>query len=337
MARSHQILRWIVTGVVALALSGCATITGKDDGQGPGRETLTLTFVEMLRNEASLRGEAFKEIDIPRDPALSAVTLQRPVGVFADAFRVYVTDANLQKVFIFDRGARTVTFIQPAASAEAAFSRPSGVAVDTANVVYVADMQKGMVFGFDVNGNPLATIGRWSPLAGPSGLAVDRTTNRLYVADPPGRRVRVFTTVNGELVFDLTASSAGEAFRSPRAVALDRAGNLFVLDDKAMLVTVVDPSGKVLRAFPLRAEGILVPTRPRGIAVDSAGRVYVTDEMANSIFIYDSDGTYLQSWGRPGSLAGEFQLPQGIFIDSADRIYIVDQANGRVQVFRSLQ
>jgi DNA-binding beta-propeller fold protein YncE len=291
----------------------------------------------MLRNEASLRGEAFKEIDIPRDPALSAVTLQRPTGVFADAFRVYVTDANLQKVFIFDRGSRTVKFIQPAAGSEAAFSRPSGVAVDAANVVYVADSQKGMVFGFDLNGNPLATIGRWAPLTAPSGVAVDRAMSRLYVADPQGRRVRVFTTVNGDLVFDLTNTSAGEAFRSPRAVALDRSGNLLVLDDRAMRVYVFDPTGKVLRAFPLRSEGMLVPTRPRGIAVDSAGHVYITDDMANGIFIYDADGTFLQRWGRPGSLTGEFQSPEGIFIDNADLIYVADQVNGRVQVFRYLR
>jgi DNA-binding beta-propeller fold protein YncE len=331
-------LRWILSGFVVLAVSGCAMLAGKDEGQGPaGREAIRISFVEMLRNEASLRGEAFREIDIPRDPALSTVTLQRPIGVFADAFRVYVTDANLQKVFIFDRGSRTVTFIQPAALSEAAFSRPSGVAVDAANVVYVADSQKGMVFGFDLNGNPLSTIARWAPLTAPAGLAVDRMTNRLYVADPQGRRVRVFTTVNGELVSDLTNAAPGEAFRSPRAVALDKAGNLLVLDDKALRVTVVEPSGKVLRVFPLRAEGLLVPTRPRGIAVDSAGHVYITDDMANGIFIYDVDGTFLQRWGRPGSLTGEFQSPEGIYIDNADLIYVADQVNGRVQVFRYLR
>lgn len=327
-------MRRILSLMAAAAVGGCAVLAGPDMQPGPDEKPHhRIAFVEVLRNEASLRGEAFKEMDPVRDPALASVTLQRPAGVFADAFRVYVTDENLQKAFIFDRGTRTVRFIQPAAASEAAFNRPSGIAVDATNVVYVADSQKGMVFGFDLGGNHLTTIGRWAPLAFPTGVAVDRTTNRLYVADPRGRRVRVYTTVNGDLVLDL----AGDAFRSPRAVALDGAGNVLVLDDRAMQVFVFSPSGTALRTFPLRVEGALAPARPRGIAVDSAGRVYVTDGATNSVFIYGPDGDVLERWGRTGSLAGEFQSPEGIYIDTTDLIYVADQLNGRVQVFRLLK
>jgi DNA-binding beta-propeller fold protein YncE len=321
--------------VIAVTGGGCSIIAGKEDTGLPGQDekTIQLYYVETLRNQASLRGEGFRDVVYT---AGTPTTLQRPNTVFADAHRVYVTDQTLPpRVFIFDRGERTASILAvPLPPADGKLVNPTAIAVDSGNVILVADAQQGRVFGYDRNGVLLLTFGKSGDLAYPTGIVIDNRRNRIYIADSHAHLVRAFTSL-GDRVFDIGVDgSAEQRLKSPIGLAMDQEGRIYVLDDQNKRVHVYDPAGTLIRKFPLSRGVPGDSLRPRGIAVDSAGHIYVSDSVNNNILIFESDGRYLKTWGKTGSLSGDFWTPQGLFIDERDHIYIADQTNARIQVYQ---
>lgn len=324
--------------LIAMSTANCAFIAGKDDPGAPGQDDkhIRLDYVETLRNQASLRGEGFRDIV---HTVGTPTTLQRPNSVFADAFRVYVTDQTQPaRVFIFDRGDRTASILAvPAPPAEGKLLNPLGIAVDSGNVIYVADAQQGRVFGYDRNGALLLALGKTGDLAYPSGVAIDRRRSRIYIADSHAHLVKAFTVL-GDRLFEIgDDGKTDQRLKSPTGIALDKEGRIHVLDSQSRRVSVYGTDGKFLRKFPLSRGGVGDSIRPQGIAVDSVGHVYVSDSVNNNILIFDPDGSFLRTWGKTGNLSGDFWTPQGIFIDERDTIYIADQTNSRVQVYQFIK
>jgi DNA-binding beta-propeller fold protein YncE len=321
--------------IIAMTGAGCAVIAGKEDSvvSGQGEKQFRLNYVETLRNQASLRGEGF--LDVVQS-AGTPTTLQRPNSVYADAFRVYVTDQTQPpRVFIFDRGDRTARILAvPPPPADGKLLNPTGIAIDSGNVIYVADPQQGRVFGYDLNGFLLLTYGKTGDLVYPMGIAIDKRRNRIYIADSHAHQVRAFTSL-GDRLFDISGDGpADKRLKSPIALALDKDGRLYVLDGQSKHVHLFDPEGKFIKRFSLSRGVPGDSIRPKGIAVDSAGHVYVADSVNNNILIFESDGSYLRTWGKTGTVSGDFWTPQGLFIDERDQIYIADQANARIQVYQ---
>ncbi len=218
--------------LVSLVVGGCTLLAGADDGQelsaGP-----RMRFVETLRNQESLAGEGWREGIILSAPTTSdlQLSLQRPNSVYADDFKVYVTDRSgpPARVFVFDRGARTVTILDKANGVN--LLDPSGIVVDAAGIIFVADAQQGRVFGYDLQGRNLYTIGKKGELQFPAGLAVDKKRNKLYVADAHAHVVKVFDNM-GMFLYDVGTSSGPGELKYPVAVALDRTGAVYVLDGR---------------------------------------------------------------------------------------------------------
>jgi len=327
--RTHRAVSILV--VLFLATSGCSLMLGREDANPFG---FFLVYKETLRNEASLQGEGLKDLAYATD---RAGTLQRPNSVFADQFRVYVTDATPARVFLFDRGTRTATVVAiPAAPSEGSLVSPTGIVADVAGTIFVSDSQQGRVFGYDRSGKLLYVLGRFGEFAFPSGLAIDTVRNRLYITDAQAHQVKVFDML-GNRLFDISGSGKKEdSFKFPGAVVIARNGDLYVLDTLRRGVYVYDPDGIYMRTISVAsadtASGVAI--QPKGVALDSDGHLYVTDAVSNTILVFDKDGRFLFTWGKTGSLNGDFWTPAGIFIDEHDQIYIADQTNGRVQVFQ---
>lgn len=332
----------------SLAASGCGLILGESNAGLESEPPLAIQFVESLRNQESLRGESYRE-QIPG--TTSSTALQRPSAVFADEYRVYVTDIYLNppaissaRVFVFDRASATASVLNISSfsgRSEGKLLAPSGIAVDHGTVIFVSDSQLGKVFGYDRNGAVLKILGRpqayslngYGDLASPKGLAIDTKRGRIYVAD--SQAVKAFNT-SGEYVFEIRGGG-GKDFRSAAAVSVDKNGNIFVLDGMRPRVSIFDQEGGFISSFSLKTPSLGRPVKPSGIAVDSDGHVYVTDTFNNCVFIFQHDGTFLATWGRTGLLTGDFWTPAGIFIDERDFIYIADQTNGRIQTFQYLK
>lgn len=137
-------------------------------------------------------------------------------------------------------------------------------------------------------------------------------------------------------------------FKSPKKIALDDAGDVYVADTINHRVQVFDADGRFLRKWGSAGVGDGQFTNLGGIALDGARNVYVVDaddmlEQEGKIFssnrsghrvqVFDSSGRFQRQWGSKGSADGQFQMPQGIAIDVAGNVYVADALNHRVQVF----
>jgi len=182
----------------------------------------------------------------------------------------------------------------------ASFFSPSGVAVDGAGNVYVADRNNNMIRKITANGVVSTLAGRnyefyddsgtLTHFFLPSGIAVDGSGN-VYVADTYHNMIRKITDdgVVSTLAGSTTsghADSTGTAarFSCPIGVAVDDSGNVYVGDKFNNLIRKITAAGVVSTIAGDRSygstDGIGTAASfkfPMGMAVDGSGNVYVGD------------------------------------------------------------
>ncbi|HLN00825.1 MAG TPA: hypothetical protein VK335_16165 [Bryobacteraceae bacterium] len=230
---------------------------------------------------------------------------------------LYIAEPDNNRVQMLPRGGALQPFagsVNPGDSgdegpaAAAQFVAPSGVAVDRAGNVYIADTANhnvrkvtadGIVHhfagsgspGFDGDGGPASSASLFLP----SGLAVDGNGN-VYIADSNNQRIRkvtpdgTITTIAGNGDINSTgdegpATDAGVP--APSSVAVDGAGNVYVtepLDHVVRKITtdgmihtvagIVDSSGFSGDGGPATSAQLWAPG---GVALDFNGALYIAD------------------------------------------------------------
>lgn len=172
-------------------------------------------------------------------------------------------------------------------------------------------------------------------LYGPAGIAIEASSQELYVADQYNSRIERFDAAGDFLsVLDGHDTPAG-AFAYPSAVAVDQStGAVYVADLGNNVVDKFDASG----AYVSQINGSGTPaasfTYPGGLAVDPVnGDLYVSDSGANVVDRFDSSGAYLDQLGEPGSGDGQLLSPGQLAVDGSHGVYVTDSGNGRVQEF----
>lgn len=135
------------------------------------------------------------------------------------------------------------------------------------------------------------------------------------------------------------APSAGSLL-SPRGVAVDRRGFVFVADSQRNVVLKLDPNGQVVTRVGSPGTGDAQFNEPWGLAVDKDGFVYVADTWNHRIQKFDNDLRFVAKWGGFGEVpnggernAGLFYGPRSIAIDPEGNLFITDTGNKRVQKF----
>jgi uncharacterized protein (TIGR03437 family) len=248
----------------------------------------------------------------------------------------------------------------PATSAQLHF--PSGVAVDSALNLYIADsannrirkVSNGVITTVAGNG-PLGFGGDNGPatsaqLNSPSAVAVDSAAN-FYIAEPYNNRIRkvsngVITTVAGNSLNGDNGPATSAQLYSPQGVAVDSDGNLYVADPgnnrirKVSNGVITTVAGNGTPGFsgdngPATSAQL---NRPQGVAVDSAGNFYVADrnnnrirEVSNGVITtVAGNGTYFCCGDNGPATSAQLRHPSGIAVDSADDLYIADTYNNRV-------
>ena len=196
----------------------------------------------------------------------------------------------------------------------ARFARPTGVAVDSAGTVYVADTGNNTIRKITPDGvvttfaglagtigstNGTGSAARFST---PTGVAVDSAGN-VYVTELRNQTIRkitaagVVTTLAGSAGSSGSVDGTGSVARfnfddtSFPSIALDGAGNAYVPDNST--IRKITPAGVVTTLAGLAgsrgsADGIGIVARfktPYGIGVDGAGNVFVADTYNNAIRI----------------------------------------------------
>jgi uncharacterized protein (TIGR03437 family) len=187
----------------------------------------------------------------------------------------------------------------------APLSSPSGVAVDAAGNVYIADAGNYRIRKVSAGGIITTFAGDGTPtqLSGQINLAVDAAGN-VYVADTGNLRVlrispsAVVTTVAGTGKAGLDAdgiSAASAALGGPVAVAVDPEGSVLIADGRVRRVrqdgiidTVaggVEPFGPRQQAAVEGVPAFLTPLAfPRSIASDLAGNLVIADSGVGRVY-----------------------------------------------------
>lgn len=243
--------------------------------------------------------------------------------------------------------------------AAARFNGPSGVAMDAAGNVYVADVWNHIVRKI-TPGGAVSTLAGTAGVSGsvdgtgasarfyaPMGVAVDAAGNVL-VADTYNSTIRKITS--GGVVSTLagTAGAAGSAdgvgaaarFTAPFGVAVDAVGNVYVTDTRNHTIRKITSGGVVstLAGWPGvsgSTDGTGSAARfstPTGVAADVAGNLFVADALNYTIRKITPGGavsTLAGTAGVSGSADGvgasaKFGEPDGVAVDAAGNVFVGD-------------
>ena len=220
--------------------------------------------------------------------------LKRPQALaLDDAGKVYVLDAQLRKVMIFDG----MGLFLDAIALGRAFSNPVGIAVQgDGQTVYVVD--RGNVDQDDHKVVALAPDGAERFRLGPRGngpgrfniplAAAAAADGTLYVVDSGNFRVQAFNA-KGDFKFQFGGAGIGIGqFSRPRAISLDHEGNIYVADGGFNNVQIFNSAGQLL--MPLgrlsREPGPGNYALIAGIAIDETRRLYVVDHYFKKIEVF---------------------------------------------------
>jgi len=203
--------------------------------------------------------------------------------------------------------------------------------------------------------NPYHLVQNWAQTPrpwGPANAVTVDARNNLWVADRCEDKGCADSHVAP--VFELspdgkTMKNFGAGlFVEPHAMAVDRDGNVWVVDagaavGKGMQVTKLSPDGKVLLKLGKPGQGggsaaLDVFDSPTGVAVASTGEIFISQghgEKPNvsRILKFTSDGKFIKSFASYGPGEGQLRSPHAIAIDSQDRLFVADRSNSRVVVF----
>jgi uncharacterized protein (TIGR03437 family) len=305
----------------AVALDAAGNLYIADTGNHRIRKVTPQGVISTLAGDGLLDG-------LGDGGSATAASLNTPRGVAVDAQgNVYIADTGnhrLRKVtpqgiISTVAGTGVAGFGGDGSAAlNAQLNTPLALAVDAAGNVYFSDfgnhrvrkltVSTGIIssvigggYGFGGDGGPAAT----AKLSAPRGVAVDAAGN-LYVADSDNRRVRKVTpaglisTVVGNGQFGAVfwgQPAINSPMNSPKGVAVDAAGNLYVTD----------------------------------FGVDRVGADGIINHVAGNNVV----GTFLDDGGHPGALL--LGSPPGVAVDRSGNLYIADQGNHRVVVVTQFQ
>jgi sugar lactone lactonase YvrE len=248
-------------------------------------------------------GKMYKNSPAGEVTLLAAGTIKTPVGFsIAPDDTVFVSDEEAGAVYRLAANGAATALSTPAG--EASFNSPTNVAVDAAGNVFVANNRAHTILKITpagvasvFAGKPGAAgavdgLGSDARFGTPLGVALDREGN-LYVADKDNSNIRKITPAGVVSTLAGTAGQSGSVdgvgaaarFVSPRALAVDAAGNVYVADTENQCVRKITVNGVVSTlagkaGHPGKGDGMGSAARfndPRGIAVDAAGTVYVAD------------------------------------------------------------
>jgi DNA-binding beta-propeller fold protein YncE len=213
----------------------------------------------------------------------------------------------------------------------------SGVDVDAAGNVYVADTGNDQVKKYGPGGKLLWNVGtRGSKAPGnfdnPRDVAFLK--GKVYVADLGNKRVQVLDAFTGA---PLSVWNASFPSTIGISAGVDGSGKAIILvtEDVLNQTRIYTPSGTFVRAIGTGTAGSGKGqlNAPRDAATDAHGNVYVADYANNRIAKFGPGGGWIKSWGTEGGKDGQFRRPYGVDVDVQNNVWVADNTNHRIQEF----
>jgi sugar lactone lactonase YvrE len=109
------------------------------------------------------------------------------------------------------------------------------------------------------------------------------------------------------------------AFNAPMDIALDGAGNIYILDSANCRIQKFSSKGKFLMSMSRKGQGPGEFSRPVSMDVDSKGFIYAVDGGQNRLIVFKPDGGQLKSYPTTGLGLGRIRfLESGLFVAKVD-------------------
>ena len=309
--------------------------------------------------------------------------LSNPIGVAVDnAGNLFIADSRNHRIRRLDRSTGKITTVvgtgSPGFSGDggqgvfAQLNGPSQVALDQDQNLLISDSLNNRIRQMNAKTGVIEIIagsgnagfdGDEGPATGaslnrPTGVAVDSSGN-LFISDMFNRRIRRVDA--GEAISTIAGVGSmgfggdqGPATHTlvyqPAAVALDRAGNIFIADLGNQRIRRVDvDTGAITTVAGTGQEGFggdggpateARLANPSGVAVDAAGNLYIADWDNHRIRRVDAvsglistvAGAGENGAGGDGGPATRAQLssPRGVAVDDDGNFYIADTGSDRI-------
>ena len=251
----------------------------------------------------------------------------------------------------------------------ARLGQPSGLAVDAAGYLFIADALNHVIRKVGADGTITTIAGTGlrgsagdggpavlASIAQPYGVAVDAAGN-VYIADTDNSRIRKVAP-NGTITrFAGTGPGFGgdggpatsAQIRKPMGVEVDPLGNVYIADWENHRIRKVNPTGTITTVAGTGVSGysgdggpatLANLNYPRAVAADGSGSFYIVDAGNTRVRKVDPAGTITtvagtgvsgySGDGGPATLA-RLASPFGLELDASGNLYIVDTGNQRVR------
>lgn len=262
-----------------------------------------------------------------------------------------------------------------AAATAAKLNYPTGVAVDKAGNIYIADANNNKVRKVSTTGVITTIAGNGTSgfsgdggqataaqLKYPTNVAVDLSGN-VYITDANNARIRKVTPAgiistyvgDGSLGYGGDGGQATAAqLHNPRGLHVDAAGNLYIAAMFSQKVRVVDPTGIINTVAGTGTSGyagdggsaISAQLKdPSGIGKDAAGNMYIADKSNHCIRKVTPTGTISTIAGNDvtadftgdggPATAARMKTPLTVKVDKYNNIFVLDMGNNRVRKINS--
>lgn len=297
---------------------------------------LALSAAGVLSGTPSTGGTSAFTVKATDSTGTTHLTASRAFSLFTNAIvpAVYVANGGNNSVTSYPLTGGNLAPASRLAGLAQGLNAPSGLVVDVAGRLYVADGGTDSITEYDRGAtSPTVTIaGPATGLSTPAGLTLDGA-GRLYVADRAANTITVYAAgASGNAAPVATISGSATGLASPAALTIDGSGRLWVANSARNSLT----------GYPAGANGNVTPSAtiagsatglnyPQGLSQDSAGNLLVANTFGESITAYSpaASGNAFPLRTIAGSSTG-LSFPTGVDIDTTGAIYVANQYDNDV-------
>ena len=261
--------------------------------------------------------------------------IKRPVSVFVDSKRLYISDSASNKVIILNRNGGTFAVISKAGSAKnSEIDYPYGIVPFSNDKILLADTGGQKIFVYKRDSAFVRQLEiKGGTIQKPGYMLA--SASKIYIADLAGHDIKIMNK-DGNIIGSIgTPLNGNLLLRYPQGMALDNSGNLWVADGGNQRIVCFNKTGQYIKSFNGSENGGNSFAMVKGLAILSNKYLCISDPMSSIIRVFDLSDKLKEigNVGGTGVEPGKFMHPMGLYVDELNHLFVADRGNSRVQEF----